>query len=230
MRMRRIFLCLAALMLACWSAPARCDGDFEDTSFQGIFTTENLDRIIEEYELYDGWYWTTQAGETQTYHGHEEKPGWTDTAVNVCEKTEFERGWYGCRWDTDVIDSRLPNGSGWGECFGFGQFIAYLLSGERNAHRNWTPYYSVGAAGGLKVGDLIRAEYKKKGRSYIHSAIVYSIEGDQVLFLQVSGGNFNLLRTGVGYNDGNLVNETSLEAITKIPGLRIMRSPLNIGE
>ena len=33
---------------------------FSDTRFQNDFTTENIDRIIEEYEFYDGWYWTTQ--------------------------------------------------------------------------------------------------------------------------------------------------------------------------
>ena len=31
---------------------------FQDTRFQNVLTTENLDAIIEEYELYDGWYWT----------------------------------------------------------------------------------------------------------------------------------------------------------------------------
>ena len=228
MRMRRKCLWLSVLLLLCWSAPAQCDGLFVDEAFQGEFTTENLDRIIAEYELNDGWYWTTLANEQQTYHGHEDKPGWTDTTVNTFKRTEYEPDWYGCRWGTDVIDDRMPNAYGWGECFGYAQFIAYLLSGERNAQRNWVRFYSMEAAGGLKVGDLIRAEYRKKGKYYYHSAIVYSVKEDRVLFLQVSGGNYDLLRTACGYTDGNLVDETSLEAIAAIPGLRILRSPLNM--
>ena len=56
--------------------------NFTDDRFAGIFTTENLNAIIEEYELYDGWYWSTLANTAQTYHGIPECPGWTDTAVN----------------------------------------------------------------------------------------------------------------------------------------------------
>ena len=227
MRMRRGCLALAVMMLLCWSAPARCAPSFEDTAFQGQFTTENLDRIIEEYELNDGWYWTTRADEIQTFHGHEDKPGWTDTAVNKLGRKGYDPDWYGCRWEAETVDARMPNAKGWGECFGYAQFICYLLSGEYNAHRNWKHFYSVGAAGGLKVGDLIRTEYRKKGWTYQHSAVVYSVEGDTVLFLQVSGGSFNLLRTRSGYTDGNLTDETSLAAISAIPGLKIMRSPLN---
>ena len=48
--------------------------NYKDDRFAGVFTTENLDAIIEEYELYDGWYWTTPANTDQTYHGVPEKP------------------------------------------------------------------------------------------------------------------------------------------------------------
>ena len=199
MRMRRGCLALAVLMLLCWCSPARGAFPFEDT-----------------------------ADEIQTFHGREDKPGWTDTAVEQMGRTGYNPGWYGCRWGAETVDARMPNANGWGECFGYAQFICYLLSGERNAHRNWRHFYSVQAAGGLKAGDLIRTEYRKKGWTYQHSAVVYSVEGDTVLFLQVAGGSFNRLRTRCGFTDGNYVDETSLQAISAIPGLRIMRSPLNV--
>lgn len=227
MRKRGLCLALAVILLCAGTVPGSAAGTFTDTRFQGGFTTENLDAIIEEYELYDGWYWTTEAGMAQTYHGWEGKPGWTDTTVNVREKQEYEKGWYGCRWDLDEIDPLWPNSFGWGECFGFAQFIGYLLSGDRTPSKTWLPFYSVKDAGGLKVGDLVRMEYRKKGRSYYHSAVVYQVEGDRVLFLQVSGGNFNQLRTRRGYTDGNLLDETSLAVISQMPGLKIVRCPQN---
>jgi len=224
LRKKRLCLALAAMIcLLSAAAPGLAVGTFADTEFQGKFTTENLDAIIEKYELYNGWYWTTPAGEAQTYHGREDEPGWTDTAVNVMHKTEYDPAFFGCRWDTDAIDARMPNSCGFGECFGFAQFIGYLLSGCANPHRDWQAFYSVQAAGGLKVGDLVRAEYRKNQKRYYHSAIVYSVEGDTVLFLQVSGVNFNLLRIRQGYTDGNLVNETSQEALSALPGIKIMR-------
>lgn len=224
---RRAMGLALALLLICSAVPGGADGVFEDAAFRGVFTTENLDAIIEAYELYDGWYWTARANEPQTYHGQEDHPGWTDTAVNLWSKTGYEKDWYGCRWNTEKINPAFPNGDGYGECFGFAQFIGYLLSGDRSPSANWTPFYSVKAAGGLKVGDLLRMEYRKNGKAYYHSAIVYSVEGDTVLFLQVSGGNFNRLRVRQGYTDGNLVNETSLLVLRQMPGIKIMRSPLN---
>ena len=46
------------------------DFEFSDERFRDDFSTANLDRIIEEYELYDGWYWTTEADIPQNFHGH----------------------------------------------------------------------------------------------------------------------------------------------------------------
>ena len=40
---------------------------------EGTYSTENLDVIIEAYELFDGWYWSTQLNVTQNYHGQEGK-------------------------------------------------------------------------------------------------------------------------------------------------------------
>ena len=198
------------------------DFSFSDERFRGKMTTENLDAIIEEYELYDGWYWTTQADIPQTFHGHPECPGWTTTA-EAANRKEFLNGWYGCRWPVDHVRSYAPGDGGNAECFAFAQFIGYLLSGEINPQRNWDFYYSTEASGPLQVGDIIRVEYKKNGHIVQHSAVVYAVNGEEILFMQVSGGRYNKISVGSGFNDGNVVNATSIEQISTIPGLKISR-------
>ena len=51
--LRRMILVLVAAMLFVPSAHAAFN--FSDERFQGVFTTENLDAMIQEYELFDGW-------------------------------------------------------------------------------------------------------------------------------------------------------------------------------
>ena len=221
MRLIASVLCVVLLFIV----PAPAEDSFSDTRFRGAFTTENLDRIIEEYELYDGWYWTGEASVPQTFHGREDKPGWTDTAVNVYKTEGFVYGWYGYRWGKETINPGCPNDYGYGECFGFAQFIGYLLSGERNPHGKWTRYGSVYKAGGLRPGDILRMDYRVNGVRCQHSAVVYSVDGDSVLFLQVSGSRFNLLRIKTGLYNGDLTNETDINVIKKIPGLIILRCP-----
>lgn len=220
----RLPLLLLLLVLSVSSAFASFD--FSDDRFRGVFTTENLDAIIEAYELYDGWYWTTPARVPQTYHGVPECPGWTDTAVNKAGRQGYLKGWYGCRWATNQVLPTTPT-YGYGECFGFAQFIGYLLDGEINPQHNWDFYYSVESAGGLRVGDIIRVEYRSAGKLYHHSAVVYAVNGDEILFVQLSSLNFNRISIGAGFSDGNYQGETSLETISQIPSLKISRSPLN---
>ena len=185
-------------------------------------TTDNLDAIIDEYELYDGWYWTTPADVTQDFHGHPESPGW-NTSVDKAGRTDYRPGWYGCRWPVDHVRKYAPDQGGYAECFAFAQFVGYLLSGEVNPQHNWDFYYSIKAACGLQVGDIIRAEYKKNNHEYHHSAVVYSVNGDEILFMQVSGGSFNRISIGQGFTDGNYINATSIEQLSEIPGLKISR-------
>lgn len=222
--LRRLLFLLPAALLAFSAAFAA--SDFSDDRFRGVFTTENLNAIIEEYELFDGWYWTTRARVPQTFHGVADAPGWTDTAVNKGGRRGYLRGWYGCRWNTGQVLPTTPT-YGYGECFGFAQFIGYLLDGEINPQHNWDFFYSVESAGGLKVGDIIRVEYRSRGKSYQHSAVVYEINGDEVLFLQISSMNFNRISVGTGFSDGNYQQESSLDVIAQIPSLKISRSPLN---
>lgn len=185
-------------------------------------TTENLNAIIDEYELYDGWYWTTEADIPQDFHGHPEAPGW-NTTVDMSGRKDYLPGWYGCRWPIDHVRKLAPDQGGYAECFAFAQFIGYLLSGELNPQHNWDFYYSIQASGGLKVGDIIRVEYKKNKHQYQHSAVVYSVNGDEILFMQVSGGNYNRISIGQGFTDGNVINVTMLDQLSEIPGMKISR-------
>ena len=64
----------------------------------------------------------------------------------------------------------------------------------------------------------------KKNRHQVqHSAVVYAINGEEILFLQVSGGNYNRISVGTGFTDGNIIDARSVEEISAIPGLKISR-------
>ena len=228
MKRKLLFSVMVLLFLMAAVFNVKADFVFEDSRFQGVFTTENLDTIIEAYELFDGWYWSTQADVEQDYHGHENCPGWTDTAVNQLKKKEFLRDWYGCRWKINRVKKYNPGQGGYGECFGFAQFIGYLLSGEINPQGRWRPYYSVEKAGGLRVGDIVRVEYTYQNRKYQHSAVVYEVKEDQVTFLQISSSCYNQISIGTGFSDGRYKNVTSMEEIAKLPYLKISRSRLSI--
>ena len=226
----RVFSLLVGLALLCASC-ASADFEFKDERFQGVFTTENLDRIIAEYELNDGWYWTTRPYVPQTFHGVEDAPGWTDTAVNVYKRHYYKDGYYGCRWDSNIVSPEHP-GLGRGECFGFASFIGYLLSGEYNPHGRWIRYYSLKAAGDIRVGDIIRTEFtatvKGKEKKFHHSAVVYSVSDDEILFLQISGSLYDKIILNKGFADGYHPYLTTLEDLAKLPNIRICRSPLNM--
>ena len=223
--MRSATRLLACLLFLCLPFRAVCAGPdflFSDDRFRGKFTTENLDAIIDEYELFDGWYWTTEADVPQTFHGHPECPGWTSTAETHYKHT-WLNGWYGCRWPIDHVRKAAPDRGGYAECFAFAQFIGYLLSGEINPQGNWDFWYSFDGAGELRVGDIIRTEYKYKKKAYNHSAVVYAVEGDDVRFMQVSGGSNNLISIGNGFSDGNYQNVTSMDELRELKGVKICR-------
>ena len=74
-RCQSFFLLLLSLCFIVDPVKASSDFLFSDDRFRDKLTTENLDAIIEEYELFDGWYWTTQADIRQNFHGHPESPG-----------------------------------------------------------------------------------------------------------------------------------------------------------
>lgn len=219
---RRISFLLVCLFSFFYVTDSLAAFTFSDDRFMDKLTTENLDAIIEEYELFDGWYWTTQANVTQDFHGHAECPGW-NTTVESSGSKNYLPGWYGCRWPIDHVWKTRPDTGGYAECFAFAQFIGYLLSGEKNPQRKWKFYYSTEASSGLKVGDIVRVEYKLNKHEYHHSAVVYSINGDEILFLQVSGGSYNRISVGKGFSDGNVENLTSLDDISKLHGLKISR-------
>ena len=219
---RLIVMVLILSVLVCVSSSSTAEFRFSDDRFRYSFTNENLDAVIEEYELFDGWYWTTQADIPQTFHGHPECPGWT-TTVDRNSRKAYQEGWYGCRWPIDHVRKAAPDRGGYAECFAFAQFIGYLLSGEVNPQHNWDFYYDTKSSGGLLVGDIVRVEYRKSGHEYYHSAVVYEINGEEIVFLQVSGGSYNRISIGKGFSDGNVENVTSIEELSVIPGLKISR-------
>ena len=221
---QRSFSLLLFLCLLISYSGAAADFLFSDDRFRDKLTTDNLDAIIDEYELFDGWYWTTQAEIPQNFHGHPDAPGWT-TSAEEARRKDYVKGWYGCRWPVDHVRRIAPGDGGTAECFAFAQFIGYLLSGEINPQHNWTFFYSMEAAGGLQVGDIVRVEYKIKKNGHIvrHSAVVYAINGEEILFIQVSGGNYNRISIGRGFTDGNVLNATTIEEIAGISGLKISR-------
>ena len=223
MKLSRCFgACLLIVCVLCRISLSAAEFLFHDDRFRGDLSTENLNAIIDEYELFDGWYWTTQADITQNFHGHPECPGWTSTSDTHFKNT-WKKGWYGCRWPIDHVRKAAPDKGGYAECFGFAQFIGYLLSGEINPQGNWDFFYSFERAGDLCVGDIIRSEYRFKGRTYRHSAVVYAVEGSDIRFIQVSGGSNNRISVGAGFTDGNYINVTSVDEIRKLKGVRISR-------
>lgn len=229
MKRRFLFLFLALLLFVTQNFPSALAsvGTFEDERFQGQYTTENIQAILEEYELNDGWYWVTRANEMQDYHAHKNTPGWTETTKRVFGGAfQPSVGWYGCRWNLDQVSAQIPNSDGWGECFGFAQFIGYLLSGDRNPHGHWTAYSSIKESKGLKPGDIVRICYEDAKGTREHSAVVYEVLDDQVIFIQVCGANYNKLSIRHGFYGAGL-NTTNLSRIAKAPGLRIYRAPEN---
>ena len=219
---KRLFVFLFLLFYIFSFSCASADFLFCDDRFKGVLTTDNLNAIIEEYELYDGWYWTTQAEITQDFHGHQDCPGWT-TSVEAAKRKQYVKGWYGCRWPIDHVRRIAPDRGGNAECFAFTQFIGYLLSGDINPHKNWDLFYKADKTFSFQVGDIVQVDYKKNGRYIHHSAVVYSVTDDEILFLQVSGSRYNRISVGSGFTDGNFVNATSFDEISSIPGLSIFR-------
>lgn len=219
---RRLFLFVFVLCITVCISCASSEFLFSDDRFRDKMTTENLDAVIDEYELHDGWYWTTEADTTQTFHGHPDAPGWTSSVENAGRR-DYLKGWYGCRWPIDHVRKTAPDEGGYAECFAFAQFIGYLLSGEINPQGNWDFFYNTEASGGLLVGDIIRVEYKKKGHLVQHSAVVYAVNGEEILFLQVSGGSYNRISVGRGFTDGNIIDARSLEELSSAHGLKISR-------
>ena len=203
---------------------------FSDDRFRGEFTTENMDRIIEEYELQDGRFWTTPALTQQTFHGLENAPGWTDSAVNKYNRNRYVKGIYGCRWLANQIFTVTPGIGGYGECFGFAMFVGYLLTGDFNPYKAWNTYYGLTKSNGLRVGDIVRTEFEAGGKKYGHSAVVYSITDDIILFIQVSGSSYNRISVGDGFMDGYHDAPKTIEDLAKIPNLKVCRAPQSDNE
>ena len=219
-------LSLLVVLLLSFPSVSLADFTFTDDRFVGDFSTENLDRIIEAYGLYDGWYWTTPVDVPQTFCADPDHPGWT-ASTEQGGSTRFKAGWAGCRWAIDKVSGLSPGRGGYGECFGFAQFIGYLLSGDINPHHHWRSFRSLKDSKGLKVGDIVRVDYLHNGTPCRHSAIVYSVSGEEILFMYASGGWYNQLSIAVGFSDGNFRDLRYLDEIGDLPTLTVIRSEMN---
>ena len=110
----------------------------------GDYSTAAIQAICNKYGFATGKYWTynTKTGSATDYTASTHK--------------RSEAGYAGYYY---------PN-SGYSECWAFTEFLGKQLSGTVPLY-NWTCYGSIEAAGGLKVGDILRAGG--------HSAMIYSI-------------------------------------------------------
>ena len=76
------------------------------------------------------------------------------------------------------------------------------------------------------MGDVLRTDYKVG-----HSAVVYYVSDDEILFLQVSGSSYNRISVGEGFLCGYPYPLTTLAEISELPaGITIRRSVLNEDE
>ena len=227
MKKKLLFLFLACVFTLTLCSAGASEEPFRDKRFRGRYTTANIQAILDAYDLRDGWYWVSQARTPQTFRGEADTPGWTETTKTVMGGAfQPTPGWYGCRWNLDEINPNAPNADGWGECFGFAQFIGYLLSGDRNPHGHWVAYTSIYDAGGLRPGDIVRVCYDGENGARQHSAVVYEVLDDQAVFIQVCGANYNMLSIRHGFFGAGL-DTMNLYTISRAPGLRIYRSPEN---
>ena len=75
----------------------------------------------------------------------------------------------------------------------------------------------------MRAGDIVSVGYTKNKHEYHHSAVVYAVYGDEILFIQVSGSTYNRISVGKGFSDGNVFDARSLEELSVLPGIKISR-------
>ena len=173
------------------------------------YSTSAIQAICDQYGYSSGRYWSynTTTGSSTAYTAS------THKAVTVSSGNSGEEGWAGYKF---------PTWGGWtsSECWGFTEFIGYQLSGTV-PHYGWTSYSSYQAAGGLKVGDILRASG--------HSAIIYSINFSTGEFFTAEcwGGNNNIIYVGNHWELHHVTGKT-IELVMKNYNLEfILRAPDN---
>ena len=156
-------LCVA-LLTAAWPPCAKAAGDYSTAAIQAI---------CNKYGFATGKYWTynTKTGSATDYTASNHGSNEAGYAGYKYPKPLHKGDWYAA------------------QCWGFAELIGYELSKVMPTH-NWTKYTSIEAAGGLKVGDILRAGG--------HSAMIYSINfstGDFTV-AECWGGGKNYINVG----------------------------------
>ncbi len=157
---------------------------FVFTSAVAEHSTNEIQRICDEYGFTTGRYWSYSEGSGNP-------TAYTASDQKATTTTSTQKGRPG---DGDYKGYRFAGGS---ECWAFAGFIGYKLSGFSNPYdRSWTKFESLNslnAAGGIAVGDLIRTRN--------HSAIVYSIsDNGNLRFVQCGGGINNSISVDGFFN------------------------------
>lgn len=173
---------------------------YAETFAVGVYTTENINKLLSDYNLLDGKYWgyyTSESGASTSYRGIDD-PVNTWTSNNKYGKYGKEGTWgysYG----------------GGEECFGFIAFVGAKLSGidissnigPQDCPDKWQAYSvsEIEAAGGLHVGDIIQVRNASGG--HVHSSMVLSIDDTGYIHaIQAYGGDLNKIVVGTCFSSG----------------------------
>lgn len=178
---------------------------FMQTAYaETVYTTSQIQTICNNYGFKSGAYWSynSSTGDSTSYKASSYK-------ANTTSSGDPGTGYVGYYFAGGI------------ECWGFAGFLGYQLSGHTNPYATWTKYSSISAldaAGGLKVGDILRTN--------THSAMVYSISSDGTIkFAQCCGGEYNKIRVNEGYASGGTLR-TNFDSIVNNCGFQfVIRSP-----
>ena len=160
----------------------------------GSISTSAIQDVCNRYGFKSGAYWTYD------YNGVDK----TKSALDAAATSGYRAS--GVPYGSGTYRSAYYSGSdthygeyifqGGRQCFGFANFIGYQITGSVPTS-SWTRYNSVAEveqAGGLQVGDVIRAGG--------HSAMVYKVSGSTIYTVECWGGSKNKISVG-GYFNGS---------------------------
>ena len=162
------------------------------SAFADSITTSAIKEVCNRYGFKSGAYWTYDYNKVDK----------TKSALDAAATSGYQAS--GVPYGSGKYRSQYYSGSdthygeyifrGGRQCFGFVNFIGYQLTGSVPTS-SWTKYSSVQEvenAGGLKVGDVIRAGG--------HSAMVLTVSGSKITTVECWGGSNNKISVGGGFN------------------------------
>jgi len=176
----------------------------------GVFSTGNLQKILDAYSIKTGYYWgynTKENGAEYSYVANTEVPITYTWSVNSDK--------HGYSPNSDYYGYKYWIGNqSFEECWGLAYFLGAKLSGVEPTE--WNVFYSidaVNATGGVRVGDIIR------GRR--HSAIVYKVNNDGSFSVVQCGGSYcNVIDVDSCFGHSTYAGGTGLDTLWKIDDLQ----------